>query len=90
MFLILACADCLKKPKNNCMNLIVLADFIPLETKNIFPPSAIKMYFTLHRQPVKMSFRVLALFSMLWKRCFLLNFFTSGSPLLLPAFSTPH
>lgn len=72
MFLILAHADCSKKPKNNHMNLIVLADFIPLETNNIFPPSAIKISFTFHTQPVKMSFRVLALSSKLWEDAFCL------------------
>lgn len=56
------------------MNLIVLADFIPLETKNIFPPSPIKISFTFHTQPVKFSFRVLALFSMLWEDAFCLIF----------------
>lgn len=72
MFLILAHAGCSKKPKNNHMNLIVLADFIPLETKNIFPPSAIKISFTFHMQPVKFSLRVLALSSMLGEDAFCL------------------
>lgn len=72
MFLILALADCSKKPKNNHMNLIVLADFIPLETKNIFPPSVIEISFTFHTQPVKLCFRVLALSSMLGEDAFCL------------------